>query len=302
VCLVFQYRGEVTSGPLFLFWMTASLCGAPTVRQRNTKNQIFVSFALPYIRQSYTHFKRDSVTRFFASGFFHESFSPQPQSIPWSVKPLVKRPGGFTYVRPRLKRAEKEYRKLYGVPSVPAWGHLRNPNHAAPLPSGGGGRGRMVRTDPSHSLSGTAVLPWGVGIRLIRKGLSRQPRVHDLRYGVGLLLTSLFSSSLVASLYLMASLNGKHYQHTIQRIPSGSSLILIQICHWYQRHRRQICHWYQQHRRQILLPVSPVSLITVANLPPVSTITVENLPLVSTTTVAMAMTPAVNNGNNIIGC
>jgi hypothetical protein len=25
---------------------------------------------------------RDSVTRFFASGFFHESVSPQPQSIP----------------------------------------------------------------------------------------------------------------------------------------------------------------------------------------------------------------------------
>ncbi len=27
-------------------------------------------------------FWRDSVTRFFASGFFHESFFPQPQSIP----------------------------------------------------------------------------------------------------------------------------------------------------------------------------------------------------------------------------
>jgi hypothetical protein len=27
-------------------------------------------------------FKRDSVTRFFASGFFHESVSPPPQSIP----------------------------------------------------------------------------------------------------------------------------------------------------------------------------------------------------------------------------
>jgi hypothetical protein len=27
-------------------------------------------------------YKRDSVTRFFASGFFHESVSPQPQSTP----------------------------------------------------------------------------------------------------------------------------------------------------------------------------------------------------------------------------
>ncbi len=27
-------------------------------------------------------FLRDSVTRFFASGFFHESVSPQPQIIP----------------------------------------------------------------------------------------------------------------------------------------------------------------------------------------------------------------------------
>jgi hypothetical protein len=27
-------------------------------------------------------YERDSVTRFFASGFFHQSVSPQPQSIP----------------------------------------------------------------------------------------------------------------------------------------------------------------------------------------------------------------------------
>ncbi len=48
----------------------------------------------------------------------------------------------------------------------------------------------MVRTDPCHSLSGTCCTthpPWGVGIRLVRKGLSRQPQVRDLRYGVDLL-------------------------------------------------------------------------------------------------------------------
>ncbi len=117
-------------------------------------------------------------------------------------------------MRPRLQGAEKEYRKLYGVPSVPAWGHLWNPNHAPPPLAGGGG---MVGTDPGHSLSGSRCPthpPWGVGI------LSRQPQVRDLRDVVGLLLTLLFSSSLVASLYPIASLNGKRYRRTIQWILS----------------------------------------------------------------------------------
>ncbi len=124
-------------------------------------------------------------------------------------------------MRPRFQRAEKEYRKLYGVPSVPVWSHLRNPNHAPPPLAGGGGC--MVGTDPGHSLSGSRCPthpPWGVGILLVRKSLSRQPQVRDLRDVVGLLLTSLFSSSLVAFLYPMASLNGKRYRRTIQWIPS----------------------------------------------------------------------------------
>ncbi len=74
-----------------------------------------------------------------------------------------------------------------------------------------------------------AVPPTHRGSRDLVKSLSHKPRVHDLRYGVGLLLTSLFSSSLVASLYPMASLDGKHYRHIIQRIPLGLSLIL---CPW----------------------------------------------------------------------
>jgi hypothetical protein len=120
-------------------------------------------------------------------------------------------------VRPRLKRPKKNTENVWR--SVPAWGRLPIPNHAAPHPSGGGRYG--------HSLSGTC---WyhpptlEVGIWLVWKSLSCMPRVHDLRYGVGLLLTSLFSSSLVASLYPMASLDGKHYRHIIQRIPLGLSL------------------------------------------------------------------------------
>jgi hypothetical protein len=38
---------------------------------------VVVQYLLLYFK------KRDSVTRFFASGFFHESVSPQPQSIPF---------------------------------------------------------------------------------------------------------------------------------------------------------------------------------------------------------------------------
>ncbi len=48
----------------------------------------------------------------------------------------------------------------------------------------------------------------------------------------------------------------------------------------------QICHRYQRHRRQILPPVLLVLLTPVANLPPVSTIAAANLPPVSTTPVA----------------
>jgi hypothetical protein len=40
-------------------------------------------FAVQHIRLAKTmRLYRDSVTRFFASGFFHEAVSPQPQSIP----------------------------------------------------------------------------------------------------------------------------------------------------------------------------------------------------------------------------
>ncbi len=51
------------------------------------------------------------------------------------------------------------------------------------------------------------------------------------------------------------------------------------FCFWFfhesvswQQHRQQICHRYQRHRRQILPSESLVLLIPVANLPPVSTI------------------------------
>ncbi len=53
-----------------------------------------------------------------------------------------------------------------------------------------------------------------------------------------------------------------------------------QICHWCQRPVSmipvQICHLYQRHRWQIFPPVSLVLLIPVANLPPVSTTPVAN--------------------------
>ena len=29
---IFQSKGEVTSGPLFIFWLIAAICGAPTFR------------------------------------------------------------------------------------------------------------------------------------------------------------------------------------------------------------------------------------------------------------------------------
>jgi hypothetical protein len=41
-----------------------------------------------YLRKP-RHSQRDSVTRFFASGFFHESVFPQPQRIPWQIFPPV---------------------------------------------------------------------------------------------------------------------------------------------------------------------------------------------------------------------
>ncbi len=103
-------------------------------------------------------------------------------------------------MRPRLKRAEKNT-KIAWRALCSRVGSAGEPPPPPPPPGGDG----MVGTDPSHSLSGS---PWGVGIRLVWKGLSRQPRVSDMRDVDSLLLISLFSSSLVASLYPMASLNG----------------------------------------------------------------------------------------------
>ncbi len=57
----------------------------------------------------------------------------------WSVKPLVKQPDGFTYVRPRLKRAER-IPKLYGVPFVPSWVSWEPPPPTHPPPLAGGKR------------------------------------------------------------------------------------------------------------------------------------------------------------------
>jgi hypothetical protein len=49
---------------------------------RSVYNAPFDSFryTVPFKSPGFPY--RDSVTRFFASGFFHESVSPQPQSIP----------------------------------------------------------------------------------------------------------------------------------------------------------------------------------------------------------------------------
>jgi hypothetical protein len=69
-----------------LYWLTNSAlvyepkgrgCGVSANEhtvQLYTEAQINLGDLTPYL-------KRDSATRFFASGFFHESVSPQPQSI-----------------------------------------------------------------------------------------------------------------------------------------------------------------------------------------------------------------------------
>jgi hypothetical protein len=94
-------------------------------------------------------------------------------------------------VTPRLEGAGERIPECMVYPLFPR-GVVSGPKPCCPSPPllAQGGGGGMVRTDPSHSLSGTRCPthpPWGVGIRLVQKGLSRQPRVHDLGYGVGLL-------------------------------------------------------------------------------------------------------------------
>jgi hypothetical protein len=80
----------------------------------------------------------------------------------WPVKPLVKRPGGFTYVRPRLKGAGKRIPDCMAYSLFPL-GVVSDPKpcRPSPPPSSRGGGGGMVRADPSHSLSGTR---WGGGM------------------------------------------------------------------------------------------------------------------------------------------
>ncbi len=70
----------------------ASLCKKYYYWTLNTVLAIF--FVKPFLSELvYIVHKRDSVTRFFASGSFHESVSPQPQSIP------LRRFGIFSKIR-----------------------------------------------------------------------------------------------------------------------------------------------------------------------------------------------------------
>ncbi len=107
----------------------------------------------------------------------------------WPVKPLVKRPGGLHMWGLGFRGPVKEHRNVWRSLCSRVGSSPTQTMPPSPPPSRGGGGG-MVRADPSHSLSGTHCPthpPWGVGIRLVRKGLSRQPQVHDLRCGVDLL-------------------------------------------------------------------------------------------------------------------
>jgi hypothetical protein len=130
-------------------------------------------------------------------------------SLDSTFKPLAKRPGGLTYVRPRYRGWRES-----GTDDV-AYPLFRPGSAGTPLPPGRGGGGRehgcsrpqppfLRRSSLSHPPtlgSRDSASPWG--------GLSRQSLVQDRRDATDFLPTSLFPSSLTATLHPAASENGR---------------------------------------------------------------------------------------------
>ena len=92
-----------------------------------------------------------------------------------NVKPLAKRPGGLTYVRPRYRGWRDRMTDDVAYPLFQR-GSAGNP---PPPPGGGGGREHGCSRPSPHSIGEARCPthpPWGVGIRLVRGGVCRVSR------------------------------------------------------------------------------------------------------------------------------